>query len=146
VNLTGTGQDFSVGIASGSSSTATFTPGQTATYPVSLSGLGGLSQAVSFACAGAPSEATCTVNPTSATPNGSGSASITVKAATTAPSLAAVKGRRAPPGPFGEPLGFFPPVKGTPLWVALLGLLALISVTIPMTNPEKGMKFRARRA
>jgi hypothetical protein len=36
-------------------------------------------------------------------------------------------------------------VKGTPLWVALLGLLALISVTIPMANPEKSMKFRARR-
>jgi hypothetical protein len=128
VNLTGTGQDFSVAVASGSSSTATVTPGQTATYSLSLGGLGGLSQAISFACTGAPSEATCTVNPSSATPSGAGPFNITVKVATTAPSLAAPTARRSPPAPLGEPLGFLPPLKGGPFGVVLFGLFTLLSL------------------
>ncbi len=104
VDLTGTGQDFSLGTASGSSSTATVTPGQTATYTLALGGLGGLSQSVSFSCSGAPSETTCTVNPSAAAPSASGSVSIAVTLATTAPSLVARRNRRVPPQPFpGRP-------------------------------------------
>jgi hypothetical protein len=132
VSLAGTGQDFSVGMASGSSSSATVTPGQTATYTLALTGLGGLSQTVSFACTGAPSESTCTVNPSSATPNASGPVSITVTVATTAPSLAAPRNRRGPPSPFGEPRGFR--VEGRPLLVVLLVLLAWLYVQAARTG------------
>jgi hypothetical protein len=139
VSLTGTGQDFSLGMASGSPSTATVTPGQTATYSLALGGLGGLSQAVSFACAGAPSEATCTVSPSTATPSASGSVSITVTVATTAPSLAAPRERRGPPAPLGEPLGFLTTVNGRPFGVALFGLLALLSLRAarPSRKPRR---------
>jgi hypothetical protein len=87
-----------------------------------------LSQAINFTCTGAPSQATCTVNPSSATPNASGAVSITVTAATTAPSLVAPEERRAPPAPLGEPLGLLLSVMGRPFGVALLGLLALLSL------------------
>jgi len=117
VSLTGTGQDFSLGVASGGSSAETVSPGQSASYSLSLSGLGGLNQAINFACTGAPSKATCTVNPTSATPNASGSVSLTVTVTTTAPSLATPFKHRMPPGPNTKPLAFL-----------IFGLLVLMSV------------------
>jgi hypothetical protein len=122
VSLTGTGQDFSVATASGSSSTATVTAGQTATYSLGLSGLGGLNQAINFTCAGAPSRATCTVNPPSVTPSGSGTTSITVTVTTTASSLAAPAERRSPP--------LLPDPAGRGLMLVLLGLLASVSLAL----------------
>jgi hypothetical protein len=97
VNLTGAGQDFTLGVSSGSSSTDTVTAGQAATYSLSVSGLGGMSQAVSFSCTGAPSAATCTVNPASVTPSGSGSVSTIVTVTTMARSSAPPKLWRVPP-------------------------------------------------
>jgi hypothetical protein len=125
VELTGTGEDFNLAIASGSSSSATVSPGQAATYTISLTEVGGLSQAVSLACSGAPSEATCTVNPTSATPNGSGSIAVTVTVTTTAPSFAAPRARRAPPGSFHGVTAYFRPGI---LSVLVIGILALLWV------------------
>ena len=60
VALSGTGEDFTFAAPSGSS--ATVTPGQAATYTLSLGGQGGLSGGVTFTCTGAPSEATCTLS------------------------------------------------------------------------------------
>jgi hypothetical protein len=107
VSLTGTGEDFTIGVPSGGSSTATVTPGGSTSYTLSFGGLGGLNQTVDFTCTGAPSEATCTLNPTSATPSGSGSVSVTVTVTTTASSTAPPDGRRAPPTGLGRqlPLG-----------------------------------------
>jgi len=128
VGLRGAGQDFGLGIGSGSSSSATVSPGQTATYSLTLNGLGGLNQAVSFACAGAPAEATCTVNPSSATPAATGSASITVTVSTTAPSSATPGKRRAPPAFYFAPVRLFAPMEERPFAVLLLGLLAFASL------------------
>ena len=118
VALTGTGEDFTLGVPSGGSSTASVSPGGSASYTLSFAGLGGLNQTVNFTCTGAPSEATCTLNPTSATPNGSGSVSVTVTVTTTAPSAAPPDGRRAPPRGPGRELQL--------VWLLLLVLLTMV--------------------
>ena len=98
VSLSGTGEDFSFAAPSGSPTTASVAPGATATYTLSVGGEGGLSGAVSFKCAGAPSEATCTVAPNPVTA-GSTSANVTVSVTTTAASLNPPAAPRLPPVP-----------------------------------------------
>ena len=71
VTLTGTGADFTFAAPSGSSTSATVSQGQTASYTLSVVGVAGFTQNVTFTCAGAPSEATCTVSPASVTPSSS---------------------------------------------------------------------------
>ncbi|HEV2418757.1 MAG TPA: choice-of-anchor D domain-containing protein, partial [Terriglobia bacterium] len=86
VTLDGAGEDFTLGAASGASTTASVSPGQPATYTLSLTGLGGITLPISFACTGAPAESSCSVSPASVTP-GASAASVTVTVATTAPSI-----------------------------------------------------------
>jgi sugar lactone lactonase YvrE len=92
VSLSGTGVDFTLAMASGSSSSQTVSPGQTATYTLSVGAEGGSSLAVNLTCTGAPSESACSVSPSVAT---SGS-NVTVSVATTAPSTIAPQ---TPPHP-----------------------------------------------
>lgn len=87
VSLTGTGQDFTLAIASNSSSTATVTPGGTADFSLNLAPAGGFNQTITFTCSGAPLRSTCTVSPSSATPDGTHPTSISVSVTTIAPSL-----------------------------------------------------------
>jgi len=117
---TGTNEDFTLTVPSGSSSTASINPGQAATYSLSLSGLGGFSQTVNFTCTGAPSEATCSVNPSSAAPSASGPVAITVTVTTTAPTVVVHKPRRTPPLGPGMDVRLI-------AWL-LLGLLTLASL------------------
>jgi hypothetical protein len=84
VTLAGVGEDFSV---LASSQTATIAPGQTASYSLSVSPIGGFKQTITFSCSGAPSNSTCTVTPGSAALNGSSSASVAVMVATQARSV-----------------------------------------------------------
>ena len=85
--------------------------------------MNGFSSAVSLACTGAPSQSTCTVSPTSATP-GSSPVPFTVTVATQAPSLIVplFSTRRAPP------LALFPLAFAFAL---LLFLRANAAVTYP---------------
>lgn len=53
--------------ASGGSTTATVTPGQSADYSLNLTSTGSSSGAVQLSCSGAPSGATCSTTPSSAT-------------------------------------------------------------------------------
>ena len=94
VSLSGTGWDFTLAVASSSSSTQTVAPGATASYTLALTGLGGFNQSVTFNCTGAPSEANCTAPSTSASSTG---ASVTVSVTTTAPSMVAPRSRPLPP-------------------------------------------------
>jgi hypothetical protein len=87
VALSGTGQDFSVGIAAGSSASASVTAGQSASYKLNIVPVGGFNQAVALTCSGAPSKATCSVSPSSVTPNGSSASSVSVMVTTTAPGM-----------------------------------------------------------
>ncbi len=80
--------DFTIGVASGSQSSATVSPGGTATYSLSLDSLSGFAQTVTLTCSLAASEATCVVSPVSANPTSGAPASVTVTVTTTARSLA----------------------------------------------------------
>ena len=113
VGLSGSGEDFSMGAGSGGSTTATVSPGQPAMYTLSVGGEGGLNQTVTFTCAGAPSEATCTVSPGTLTP-GSSATNIMITVATTAPSASAPRSR---------PLAPAPPLLLGPARLVLLALL-----------------------
>jgi hypothetical protein len=96
VALTGTGSDFSLVAASGSSTTSTVTAGQAATYDLSLVPAGGFNLPVTISCSGAPSLATCNVSP-SVTPSGSSSTAVTVTVNTTARSIVPTQQLFGPP-------------------------------------------------
>jgi hypothetical protein len=93
VALSGTAQDFSFGPGSGSSTSATIEPGQTATYNLSTASEGGLTGTVSFTISGAPSETTCTASPNPA----SFGTNVTVTCATTTPIAVLLPDRPFPP-------------------------------------------------
>ncbi len=83
VALSGTGQDFTLTATTGSASVSA---GQTATYNLTLTPVGGLNEAVALSCTGlaSSSEASCTVSPSSVTPTAA--TPVTVTVTTTAPS------------------------------------------------------------
>ncbi|HXW15111.1 MAG TPA: choice-of-anchor D domain-containing protein [Terriglobia bacterium] len=86
VGLSGSGEDFTLGVASGGSGSASVAPGQTAEYSLSMMALGGFNQSVSFTCTGAPAGASCSISPASATPGAGSATALTVSVSTTAPS------------------------------------------------------------
>jgi len=89
VPLYGSGVDFALGIASGSPSSATVSPGGTATYSLAVTEEGGTGTnvTISLTCTGAPSEAACSVSPSSLTLGGGVEEAATVTVTTTAASL-----------------------------------------------------------
>jgi len=120
VTLSGNGTvDFAIGVPIGSSSVVTIAAGGTANYTVAVTPRGGFNQSISLACSGAPSASTCSVSPSSITPDGTNPASVTVTVTTTARSGALPRSGlpSIPPG-FGKlvTVSWF-------LW--LLGLLLL---------------------
>ncbi|MGC2619870.1 MAG: choice-of-anchor D domain-containing protein [Acidobacteriaceae bacterium] len=80
VALTGSGEDFSIGI-SGTASTV-ITSGASAQFAVQLAGLAGSSGTVALVCTGAPQNAACSLNPTSIAVSGSATSSATLSIAT----------------------------------------------------------------
>lgn len=84
VALSGSGEDFGVAVAPGTLSSATVSPGGTASYTVSVSPEGGFNQTVNLSCAGAPLKATCSVSPNSLLLNGSSASTATVTVTTAA--------------------------------------------------------------
>jgi Bacterial Ig-like domain (group 3)/FG-GAP-like repeat len=79
--LTGAGQDFS--LAPSSQTTANVSPGQSATYMLSVVPGGGFSQTVVFACGGAPAQSTCSVSPSQIKLGGTSGSTATVTITTT---------------------------------------------------------------
>lgn len=117
VTLSGTGTtapDFTIGVSSGSQSSATVSPGGTATYSLSLDSLSGFAQTVTLACSVAASEATCAVSPVTANPTAANPASLTVTVTTTVRSL-------APPGIGGH--------QRSPL-LLIIGFAALFAIAM----------------
>src|SRR5579859_458116 len=96
VMLTGTGlaPDF---LMSSMPMSAAVLAGQSTTYTVSITPTGGFKQAVALGCTGAPSFATCTVSPTSVTPDGTNPASVTVTVTTGGRSIVAPRFWSRPP-------------------------------------------------
>jgi uncharacterized repeat protein (TIGR03803 family) len=135
VALSGTGgtPDFSIGMASGSSSSASILPGGTATYSLSIGSLYGFAQTVSLTCSIAASEATCAVSPATVNPTGASPASVTVTVSTTAPSVV------PPHGPTGDHR------LPTKLELLALELLALVMLAARSAAPRLGIKPTGRR-
>jgi uncharacterized repeat protein (TIGR03803 family) len=123
VALSGSGQDFGLAVLSGTPSTATVTPGNSASYAVNVSPEGGFDQIVALACTGAPSGATCSVNPSTISVNGSSASTATVTVSTTA-SVASLD--RWPNG-IHRGLPAQPALLG--IWLMLVGSLGLVAMT-----------------
>jgi hypothetical protein len=87
VQLSGTGEDFQIAGSPGSQSVS---PGQTATYSVTLTPESGFSQVISLSCTGAPAASYCSVMPSSLTLDGTNTSTATVTIATTARSAGAL--------------------------------------------------------
>jgi hypothetical protein len=108
VALSGNGENFTLAVSGPSS--AVITSGQTATFSLAVTPLGGSTGTVALGCTGAPQNSTCTVNPGSVTLTGSSTATATVTIVTVqAASSAAIKrrgeGGPAWPRPAGAGLG-----------------------------------------
>ena len=113
VALSGTGQDFSL---TANSSSASISPGQTASYTLTLTPSGGFSKSVSLSCTGlaASSEATCSVSPASVSPTSTTSVTVTVDTTAASHML-----------PLSRPRAPIPGGRGEWLLVALVGLAAM---------------------
>jgi hypothetical protein len=127
VSLSGTGQDYTM--AASGSSTATVSPGQTASYTVAVAPVGGFAQAVSLTCSGAPTQSTCSV-PSSVTLNGSTPTMVMVKVTTVGSSAALT-----------QPGRFSPANSRLAMWLTLFGLTGLVTFGIS----GAGRQNRSRR-
>lgn len=88
VALSGSGEDFALQIASGSSPSATVIPGATASYSISIVPVSGFDQTVMLSCSGAPAEASCLVTPNSVFLSNGSASTATVTVTTTASGMA----------------------------------------------------------
>ena len=139
VSLSGSGQDFSLA-ASGSSS-ATVSPGQTASYTISVSPGGGFNQSVGLTCTGAPTDSTCSLSSSSITLDGSSAESVTVTVKTAGTSASLPHRLRSNELALGWSLSFFCGMvllgtsggrrsRRSRLALSLVGLLCVLSVAI----------------
>jgi hypothetical protein len=138
VSLAGTGEDFTVAVASGTSSADTVAAGATANYQISVTPASGFNQAITVDCAGAPSLATCTVMPPTVTPDGTHAVTVKVVVTTAAPTLA----------PGGTPNQPFLPPRDTdrflPWLCGMLGLLAIGRLWAEGRNVGAARRMRRR--
>jgi hypothetical protein len=134
IPLSGAGQDFTLAPPSGSTTTATVSPGQSATYTLSIAGEGGMNQAVNFTCTGAPSEATCSASPNPVTP-GSSATNVTVTVTTTPPSTS--------PPPSGYLATGIPRSPGAK---ELLTLALLLAATAWVIGRRRPIRVSCRRS
>ncbi|MFB3920470.1 MAG: beta strand repeat-containing protein [Terriglobia bacterium] len=111
--------DFTVTPGAGSSTSATVTAGQPATYSLTFTPAYGFTGTVSLTCSGNPVRSTCAINPTSVSLDGVNPATVTVTVSTTARAVTTPgpASRHSPPG-IGTFSGFRPQM------LLLLALLA----------------------
>jgi hypothetical protein len=125
VALSGTGTDFSLGAASGGSTSATVNAGQTATYNLQIAPTG-FSGNVALSCTwtgSQPRGTNCTLSRTSVDLDGTNAAPFTVTVTTTARSMAGPRPSNWPPARMGH--------RAVPLVVWLLGLMMLVTLAAP---------------
>jgi hypothetical protein len=124
VSLVGTGQDFSM--AASSSASVTVTPGQTASYTISITPGGGFNQVVTFTCSGAPAQSSCTVSPGSLQLNGSSQATVTVSVSTAGGMASLARPNRRAAG------------SSIATWIGVFGILGLVTIaTAPSTKRKR---------
>ena len=128
--MTGT-LDFAAGAASNSSTSATVTAGQTATYNLAFNGTPGVNGTLALSCSGAPQAATCNIAPTSLALNGGTTATATVTVATTARGVGAPRDwARLPAGPSGGRVIVW--------WLMLAGLGAIALIVAKRARRNTG--------
>jgi hypothetical protein len=113
-------------VATGSPTSATIAPGQSATFTLSIAGVDGFNQPVYFSCGGVPN-ANCTSAPSPVTV-GSSVTNFTLTVTTTAPSAS---------GPRSDPFRPFSPGLGRLLTAALA--LAAMAWAIGRRNQQGGV-------
>jgi uncharacterized repeat protein (TIGR03803 family) len=96
VNLSGTGEDFFINLATGAPQSITVSPGANAAYSLSLVPTGGFNQTLTLGCSGAPSLANCSVSPSTVTLDGSHSVSLSVNVTTAAAAGLVARPPKAP--------------------------------------------------
>jgi hypothetical protein len=125
---TGTGTDFLISVASGSSASQTVPAGQMARYSLVFTPAGGFSGTITLACSGAPTGANCTATPASFPITGPSAVTATINVATTAVAFAPLVPKSVPTPPVSLRLRFNLPwlglLLGTFLMLALLAILA----------------------
>lgn len=126
LTVTGPGVDYSVTAAQGATTTATITAGQTASYSLLLTPLGGFSAAVSVSCTGVLPDGTCAVAPNSSNLSG-GALPVSVTVTTTARSSALPQSPRHPFPPRLDVRAAF----GIVILAVLLGMYRKGNVNIP---------------
>jgi hypothetical protein len=130
--------DFSVSAEPASVSIA---PGQNASFTLTITPVSGFNQAVTLSCSGAPSGATCSVEPATVTPDGVNPVSATVTVRTTAPSSFSPRERPGPSRPDFLWISLFGTLvfavfasfarRATPGWTATsLAVLLLLSLAV----------------
>jgi len=126
VELSGTGTDFSIAAATGSSTSATVDPGQTATYTLTLDP-DGFSGTASLSCTENITAATCSLSANSVTLDGTTPVDVTVRVETTARAMVPPFGGHRQPlqGPALEPSDWPQPLVPS---LALAAVLALVLV------------------
>jgi hypothetical protein len=116
VSLSGSGTDFSLGPASGASTSATLTAGQSTTLNLQVNPISGFTGAVNLTCSGAPAQSTCIASTSSVNITGPSSAPFSVTVTTTARGL-------LPPSPIRRPWQYPPQ---SPLQYAIPVMLCVL--------------------
>lgn len=134
IGLTGTGTDFSIGLAPGSSATATVTAGSPVTYNLQVTPISGFNAAVALSCTGASQNSTCIPSEASATPNGNTATTFSVQVTTMVRSIAT-------PG-FGRQWRPFDGLRILPMVL----IVALMSTLLAFVSRSRGAAGQRRRA
>jgi hypothetical protein len=79
--------DFEVGMGIGSASAVAVNAGDAASFTLDVTPQGSFNQSISLSCSGAPATTTCSVSPSSVTPDGTNPTVVTVRVTTTARSV-----------------------------------------------------------
>jgi hypothetical protein len=124
VSLTGTGSDFSVGLANSVPATVTVAPSEAPTFPMAVSSLDGFAGNVSLSCVTSlPASVGCSVTPSvSVSASAAGQATLTVTTTAASQSL---------------PRPISPATPGTRQIVGLLALVCAFALYLQMQFPQR---------
>jgi len=128
VALVGVGWDFALAAASTSPTSVTVAAGQSATFTLLLSSLGGFPASVSLGCSGAPVQASCVTTPDAVTLSPNGSTAVTVSVTTMASSVLSPRSFPRPParGRWSSMQSLF--------WLVVLCAFFLLALAGPVTG------------
>ena len=130
ITLTGSGQDFSM--TPGSASSATVTPGQSASYSIAIAPAGGFAQSVALSCSGGPTQSTCTVSPNLIALGGKSATTAMVTVTT----MSSAQGPVLPRGT-GWPMEY----RQTPLILALIWMSLLMAALLLLMWREQRFRW-----